>query len=410
MSETGMTLMESALSVDQVIKQRELVLEVMGKAMKKDYHYGTIPGCGPKPTLLQAGAQTLCQMFQLSPEYKINERELSDGRHREYEVICTLCVRRVLKDDAGAATVVSVPVGQGVGMCSSRETKYLMRNAAKEVILTEHSIPRTYWDIKRKDAQAAEKMLRTILDGEYDGMTIAPKKTEIGEWVIAVLAGGDEKTENSNPTDTYNTVLKMAKKRAFVDATITATASNDLFTQDTEDMRANELAQKAGGEPKDKPQERQEDRQSSTQQGLTGWRKVEIHFGKLKGKKLGELAENQLEWFHGKMLENQKEKGDNMYKADKILLTALEMRKAETESKKKPFADGDEIPYDDKPDSGEFVKFVQHHNVDPEKLLALMRKKNWSSAARLDMVTPTQAEDIVENWETIIAEYEEDLK
>ena len=143
MSEMGLTLMESALSVDQVLKQRELVLEVMGKAMKKDYHYGTIPGCGPKPTLLQAGAQTLCQMFQLSPEYKITERELSEGRHREYEVICTLFVRRVLKDESGSATVISVPVGQGVGTCSSRETKYLMRNAAKEVTITEHMVPKT---------------------------------------------------------------------------------------------------------------------------------------------------------------------------------------------------------------------------------------------------------------------------
>ena len=38
-----------------------------------------------------------------------------------------------------------------------------------------------------------------------------------------------------NPANILNTVLKVAKKRAFVDATITATATSDLFTQDGED-------------------------------------------------------------------------------------------------------------------------------------------------------------------------------
>ena len=37
----------------------------------------------------------------------------------------------------------------------------------------------------------------------------------------------------------YNTVLKMAKKRALVDAVLTATAASDIFTQDLEDISAN---------------------------------------------------------------------------------------------------------------------------------------------------------------------------
>ena len=42
--------------------------------------------------------------------------------------------------------------------------------------------------------------------------------------------------EHDNPADYYNTVLKMAKKRAHVDAVLTATAASDIFTQDIEDM------------------------------------------------------------------------------------------------------------------------------------------------------------------------------
>ena len=37
----------------------------------------------------------------------------------------------------------------------------------------------------------------------------------------------------------YNTVKKMAKKRAMADGILTATCSSDLFTQDLEDLNAN---------------------------------------------------------------------------------------------------------------------------------------------------------------------------
>jgi hypothetical protein len=44
------------------------------------------------------------------------------------------------------------------------------------------------------------------------------------------------KVEHDNPADYYNTCLKMAKKRAHVDAILTVTAASDIFTQDLEDM------------------------------------------------------------------------------------------------------------------------------------------------------------------------------
>ena len=40
----------------------------------------------------------------------------------------------------------------------------------------------------------------------------------------------------TNPADIANTVLKMAKKRAQIDLTLTATAASDCFTQDVEDL------------------------------------------------------------------------------------------------------------------------------------------------------------------------------
>jgi hypothetical protein len=51
------------------------------------------------------------------------------------------------------------------------------------------------------------------------------------------------RVENADLADTYNTVLKMAKKRALVDATLTATAASDIFNQDLEDYTPPEVAE-----------------------------------------------------------------------------------------------------------------------------------------------------------------------
>jgi hypothetical protein len=47
-----------------------------------------------------------------------------------------------------------------------------------------------------------------------------------------------EKIENEDIADVYNTVLKIAKKRAHIDATLTVTGAADLFTQDLIDEDA----------------------------------------------------------------------------------------------------------------------------------------------------------------------------
>lgn len=50
--------------------------------------------------------------------------------------------------------------------------------------------------------------------------------------------GTKERVENPDIADTYNTILKMAKKRALVDAVKSTTAASDIFTQDIEDLPA----------------------------------------------------------------------------------------------------------------------------------------------------------------------------
>lgn len=198
-----------AMGINEILSQVKLIQDVMKSVMTDGEHYGTIPGCGDKKTLLQPGAQKLTMTFRLAPEYQIQEVNLERG-HKEYRVICTL-----KSIQSGSF------VGQGVGCCSSMESKYRWRGGA------------------RRCPQCGKE---TIIKGkaEYGGGWLCfQKKGGCGQkWpdgAAEIESQSIEKIENDNPADTFNTVLKMAKKRAFVDATITATAASDIFTQDVGD-------------------------------------------------------------------------------------------------------------------------------------------------------------------------------
>ena len=99
------------------------------------------------------------------------------------------------------------------------EAKYRFRTG--EVTNTGKPVPQEYWNERDKNL--------------IGGSGFGTKKID-GKWMI-VRQG--EKIEHDNPADYYNTVLKMAKKRAHVDAMLTATAASDIFTQDLEDLKAN---------------------------------------------------------------------------------------------------------------------------------------------------------------------------
>lgn len=201
-----------AMGVQEIIAQVNLIQEVMGKVMHEGEHYGAIPGCGDKKTLLQPGAQKLTMTFRLAPEYQIQEVNLDRG-HKEYRVTCTL-------RSMGSGAFV----GQGVGCCSTMESKYRYRGGA------------------RKCPECGKE---TIIKGKAEfggGWLCWQKKGGCGfKWpdgAAEIESQSIDKVENENPADCYNTVLKMAKKRAFVDATITATAASDIFTQDIGDEEA----------------------------------------------------------------------------------------------------------------------------------------------------------------------------
>lgn len=68
-------------------------------------------------------------------------------------------------------------------------------------------------------------------DGELLGQGVGSASTMEKKYRYRRDAKG-QKIENEDIADVYNTVLKIAKKRAHIDATLTVTGAADLFTQD----------------------------------------------------------------------------------------------------------------------------------------------------------------------------------
>lgn len=177
------------LTANEVRAQVNRIQEVMKGVMQEGQHFGKIPGAGDKPTLLKAGAEKLMMTFRLAPEVEVEPLFLADAIGYRVKV--------------NLKTMDGRFVGSGVGECSSLEEKYKWR----EVICQQE------WDETPPD-QRRMKWKKGY--GEKPPFSIRQVRT--------------------NPADQANTILKMAKKRALVDATLTTLGASDIFTQDIEDM------------------------------------------------------------------------------------------------------------------------------------------------------------------------------
>lgn len=196
------------MGLNELKARANMVTEIKRQIMKNGTHFGVVPGCGDKPTLLKNGAELLCMAFKLAPDAKVEIADLGNG-HREYTVTTTL-----------TSIVTGTPIATGLGSCSTMESKYRYRGT--ELTNTGKPVPSAYW--KDRDASM------------IGGKGFVAKKDENGAWKI--FKKGDKKVENPDIADVYNTVLKMASKRSLVDATLKATGGSCEFTQDIEDMGA----------------------------------------------------------------------------------------------------------------------------------------------------------------------------
>jgi hypothetical protein len=220
---------EQPLTAAQIRIQVDLIQSVMREVMKNGEHYGVIPGCGKKPSLLKPGAEKIMFTFRLVADPEVEVVDLYHPTivgHREYRVKVRISARN------------GTYLGAGVGSCCTLENKYRFKGGEKEG--TGRPVPTEYWNLRKAgkmdDAQAL-----------LGGPGFAPGKLD-GKWEVCSIG---EKVEHDNPADYYNTCEKMAKKRALVDATLTVTAASDIFTQDLEDLQENGVLKTSGSAPEE---------------------------------------------------------------------------------------------------------------------------------------------------------------
>ncbi len=188
-----------SLTAADVRAQVNLMQDVMAEVMRDGTHYGTIPGTKSK-SLYKAGAEKLMATFRLAAKPEVED--LSAHGEIAYRVTVNLL-------SANGSFI-----GAGIGECSSAEDKYSWRAA-----------------ICDEEFDATPENRRRLKFSKYQGKV--EKKKQV----------------RTNPADVANTILKMAKKRAQVDAVITATAASDIFTQDIEDLPDEVVAEIVGRTP-----------------------------------------------------------------------------------------------------------------------------------------------------------------
>lgn len=188
--------------------------------MVENEDFGIIPGT-PKPTLLKPGADKLCELYGLSDEYEIvvgysQENWAMDPPLFDYTVRCTLKNKRNER-----------LVSTGLGSCNSYEGKYRWRDqnrkcpsCGKETIFRSKKRPE---DGDREPGWYCWSK-KGGCGGQFDANNVQ---------IIAQVQG---RIANDDIATLKNTILKMAKKRAKVDATLSATRSSGIFTQDVEDF------------------------------------------------------------------------------------------------------------------------------------------------------------------------------
>lgn len=184
-------------TLSEMKAQKALIQEFFRSVMKEGVHYGTIPGT-PKPSLWKPGSEVILSGLNLGVEPVIENLSTPDEAHYIIRIRIMTMGKKLF-------------IGEGVGEASSNESKYKWRAA--------------------------------VCDAEYEE---TPEDRRRNVWKKG-NPPYQVKQVRAEHVDIANTILKMAKKRAQIDATLTSTAASDIFTQDLEDLRDN------GIDPADQP-------------------------------------------------------------------------------------------------------------------------------------------------------------
>lgn len=251
--------MDEQIEVTQ--KQVAAINDLIDNVLEEGVDYGEEQGID-KPFLHKPGAEQLCVTFRLAPRFTIIDKTI-DLEHPEfplidYDVRCDLYNRET-----------GQWVGSGVGNCNSWEKKYRYR---KE------------WYNG---------------DGEPDGS--GWEETRGGNYY--------KRVPNEDIMTQKNTILKMSKKRAHVDATLNTTGASRLFTQDegvvSQSQAANSTSTSSGSYEPDPDSYPPSGKHSEDGQEPKKWKNVpEDYLEYLSGQDYGRLSE-------GAEKELERRDGDN---------------------------------------------------------------------------------------------------
>jgi hypothetical protein len=194
----------------RIIAIQKLMEEVLKPGLKNNEFsgdYGIIPGTGNKPSLWKSGSEQILAMFEIAVEPIVEDLSTDD------------CFRYRV-----TARLTHAPTGNflgaGIGEASTGETKY--------------------------------KWKKTFSQKEFENTDPDRRKIKFSQWRDSngMWAEKEEWQVRTEPADLANTVLKMAKKRAQIDATLTVTGASSMFSQDLSELMEGEEVEE--GEPKPK--------------------------------------------------------------------------------------------------------------------------------------------------------------
>ncbi|CAH1202936.1 hypothetical protein PAECIP111891_02152 [Paenibacillus allorhizoplanae] len=204
------------------MKQKlNLTKEFFREVMQEGVDYGIIPGTD-KPTLLKPGAEGLCEFYNFAPTIasKVEDKNFETGY---YGVDITI---RLIHRGSGAI------IGEGVGHANTFESRYRWR------WVSDKDLPK---GVEKEDLVSKE---RSGKYGKYQSYRM----------------------ENDDMHSIWNTVLKMAKKRALVDATLAATRSSGIFTQTEQELEAYLAGEDPDGEGENPTQSKAQQQNTQNRQ------------------------------------------------------------------------------------------------------------------------------------------------
>lgn len=191
----------------------------INQVLKPGVDFGTIPGAGDKLGLFKAGAERIMAGFGLRAEFEVIESEVDNN--------------------------LAVPFALTKWVASQNKPSQAIQD-----------------DMKAKGSGR----FRKSNNGWQWQEAITEDGTSLGLYrysIRAILYFGDRRVGEGvgscstmetkyirTPRDYENTVLKMAKKRALVDAVLTTVGLSDRFTQDVEDL-PRETPQVVDAEPEE---------------------------------------------------------------------------------------------------------------------------------------------------------------